>query len=390
MLAELVAPMPVPDFLAEVWGNGYRLFEGAAGRFADLLAWPALNEILRHHRLEPPRLRLSLDGQMVPADTYTTPVRLRRGGTYPRLRMGALTEHLRNGATLVLDAVDELHDPIDALAGGLEQELREHVQVNAYGSWGSTHGFDLHWDDHDVLVIQVAGRKRWQIWGPTRRWPLFRDIEPNTTPPEKPLTEFMLTDGDVLSIPRGRWHIATAVDEPSLHLTAGITQDTGIDLLTWWVDELRADERLRRDLPRFADRQTQGAHMKELMQAMRDRWDEDLLRRFFDAQDALAPPRARPSLPWGATPELLPSGDDVRLYLLMPRAVLHTDDDTTSLAADGQRWTFTRAAEPLLGVLMTGEPLRIAELYAHADQLEPATVRAFCGQLVAQGIAAVA
>lgn len=304
--------------------------------------------------------------------------------------MGALTEQLRNGATLVLDAVDEFHDPIDALAAGLERELREHVQVNAYGSWGSTRGFDLHWDDHDVLVVQVAGRKRWQIWGPTRRWPMFRDIEPNTTPPEKPLAELMLTDGDVLSIPRGWWHIATAVDEPSLHLTAGITQDTGIDLLTWWVDELRADERFRRDLPRFADEQTQQAHLKELMQVMGERWDEDLLRRFFDAQDALAPPRARPSLPWAATPELLPSGDDARVCLLVPRAVLSTNDDTVALAADGQRWTFARAAEPLLRALMTGEALGIGELHALADQLDAATVRAFCGQLVAQGVAAVA
>jgi ribosomal protein L16 Arg81 hydroxylase len=35
------------------------------------------------------------------------------------------------------------------------------VQVNSYASFGQTTvGFDAHWDDHDVIVVQLEGRKR--------------------------------------------------------------------------------------------------------------------------------------------------------------------------------------------------------------------------------------
>ena len=40
---------------------------------------------------------------------------------------------LRAGATLILDAVDEMHSPIGLFAEDLARELHEEVQVNAYG-----------------------------------------------------------------------------------------------------------------------------------------------------------------------------------------------------------------------------------------------------------------
>jgi ribosomal protein L16 Arg81 hydroxylase len=165
-LGDLVAPIDADEFRATVWGRRHRLVEGAAGRFAYLLPWDELNRILAHHRLEFPRLRLAMDGATVPVESYTDTERNRRGVAVPRLRAEALTERLRAGATLVLDAVDELSEQAGELAAALERDLREHVQVNAYVGWGTTHGFDLHWDDHDVFVLQVAGCKRWRSTAP--------------------------------------------------------------------------------------------------------------------------------------------------------------------------------------------------------------------------------
>jgi ribosomal protein L16 Arg81 hydroxylase len=387
-LADLVAPVKVGHFLARVYGRTSCYVEGPPGRFAHLLPWPELNAILRRHRLAFPRLRLALDGATVPAEVYTQHERTRRGGTVPRLEAGAFTGQLRQGATMVLDAVDELCDPVGELAARLERDLGEHVQVNAYAGWGATHGFDVHWDDHDVFVLQVAGRKRWRIHGPSRPRPLFRDVEPAAEPPPEPATEHLLADGDVLYVPRGWWHVAAAIGEPSLHLTFGFNPATGIDLLVWLADRLRADERFRQDLPRFGAPQARRAHAAALRQALEDAWDPDVIDRFLADRDAQARPRPDFSLPSAASPGVLPAGDTARVRLLAPRAQLHRRDRTVELLAAGQRWTFASAAEPVLAALLDGEPRALGELCAlHGDG---ARVRRLVAELVVRGLVAVA
>ena len=81
---------------------------------------------------------------------------------------------------------------------------------------------------------------------------------------ETPLWEGMLNDGDMLYIPRGWWHVATPLDEPTLHLTVGVNNPTGADLLSWFVDRLRASEDVRRDLPLFGRAEDQTALMDRL------------------------------------------------------------------------------------------------------------------------------
>ena len=56
---------------------------------------------------------------------------------------------------------------------------------------------------------------------------------------------------DLLYIPRGWWHVATPLDEPTLHLTVGVNNPNGADFLAWYVDRLKTSEDVRRDLPQF-------------------------------------------------------------------------------------------------------------------------------------------
>ena len=159
-LSDLVSPTPVDAFLREHCGQRFFHQPGAGERFDGLLSWAALNRILEDHRLEPPRLRLARDGAPVPDERYAVRRRTRRGVSYPVLDPARLREELAAGATLVLDGVDELHRPVRDLAASLERELGERTQVNLYASWRERRGFGMHWDDHDVLVLQVSGRKR--------------------------------------------------------------------------------------------------------------------------------------------------------------------------------------------------------------------------------------
>ncbi|HYP53702.1 MAG TPA: cupin domain-containing protein, partial [Pyrinomonadaceae bacterium] len=168
-LERILEPESAEEFLASVWGRTYKHVRGRRGKFAQLLPWDELSELLRRQRLDFPRLRLMRDGKPVAVSTYVrqvTPARSRRA--IPRLLPVGFTRHLREGATLVLDAVDELNGPLEELAEGLELTFRERIQINCYAGWRTTRGFDLHWDDHDVFILQVAGRKRWSVYGMTR------------------------------------------------------------------------------------------------------------------------------------------------------------------------------------------------------------------------------
>jgi ribosomal protein L16 Arg81 hydroxylase len=399
-LAKLLEPCLTQEFLGSVWGQTYKHVRGPGGRFSHLLPWERLNEILKRHRLDFPRLRLTRDGQSLPASTYLRHLRSgRQRITVARLRPTELTAELRRGATLVLDAVDELYEPLEELAAGLERSFQERVQINAYAGWRTSRGFDLHWDDHDVFILQVTGRKRWSLYGMTRPYPVAGDTKTAHKPTGEALWEETLEDGDLLYIPRGWWHVALPLNEPTLHLTVGIHNRTGLDLLKWLEERLRESATFRRDLPRFASRAEQEAHVADLRASLLAEWGEDVLERFFADCDANAQARPSMSLPWSATPEALPPSNEARVRLTAPRRLelesaatgeQGSEAEVIEFACHGKRWRFARSALAVLDPLNTGRVFSVSELcLAAGDTLAEQTVRAFLGELIRHGLVAI-
>ncbi|MGP4091620.1 cupin domain-containing protein [Streptomyces sp. KR55] len=226
------------DFPAGAFGRTYRIWRSVAD-FSSVLTWDDLNTVIGQGRLEPPRLRLHRDGELIPWQRYATAVTTRRNVVWQRIQPSRLHGQLHDGASLVLDAVDELHQPAERLAQALERVFRGRVQINVYASWTATEGFGTHWDDHDVIVVQLEGAKRWRLYGPTRINPLRRDTEAPEPPADEPIEEIALRAGDMLYLPRGWWHAVAATEGRSLHLTCGLQTTTGADLLGWLSDRLR-------------------------------------------------------------------------------------------------------------------------------------------------------
>ncbi|MEU9042373.1 MULTISPECIES: JmjC domain-containing protein [unclassified Kitasatospora] len=350
------------DFLARTLGRSFKVARGEAASLAGLMSWDDLNAILTHHRFEPPRFRLATNGEQLPAHTYSRPIVTRRSTVWHQLQPSELHQRLAEGATLVLDAVDELHPGIGALAGQLERWLRTGVQVNLYSSWTGTEGFGVHWDDHDVVVVQLDGAKRWRIYGPTRALPMHRDVETPEPPPEEPVADLVLTAGDVLYLPRGWWHaVAASEGEHSLHVTCGLQSTTGADLITWLSEMLRAHEAVRADIPRFGTAEEQRAFLNTIGKLIATELEsDDLIARFSSARDATERARLAPSLPHiTAAP---PDADlQVRLVTTRP-ALTAVSAATVRLTAGGEEWTFAAKAEPMLSLLADGEPNRLADL----------------------------
>jgi hypothetical protein len=391
-LAKLLEPFAEGEFLASVWGRDFLYVRGRAGKFAGLMPWARLNDILRRQRLDHPRLRLVRDGETLPASAclrYSAPRRGRQ--PIPRLKPSELLAQLRSGATLVLDAVDELTEPTEALAAALEHQFRESVQINCYAGFRTTHGFDLHFDRHDVFILQAAGRKRWRVYGETRPHPIGDDIEKAERPAGPPLWEGVLEDGDLLYMPRGFWHVAEPLDEPTLHLTVGVHKRTGLDFMKWLTERLRASADFRADLPRLETDGDPSAHASRLRAELLATWDDRAVERYLEEYDAQALPRARTSLPWAVSDEELPAGPGVVVRWTPPRPVaLKAADGVVELVANRQRWRFTEAALAVLGPLAARRACTVGELCeAAAGRLDETTVRNFLRELLLHGLVVI-
>ncbi len=355
-------------FLAQTFNRSYALFPGEAADIAGLLSRDDLNAILATQRLEPPRLRLSMDGEMLPLHRYALPVTTRRSVTWHRVQPAELPARLSEGASLVLDSIEKIHPPIGAAAEALERFLGTLVQVNAYASWTEREGFGTHWNDHDVVVVQMYGAKRWRLYSPTRVAPTFRDVETPEQPEGDPLVDLVRTAGDVLYLPRGWWH-AVSADQgtASLHLTFGLVTHTGSDLLTWVVDQLRSRLPLRLDVPRYGTPDEQAAYVDALRTGMlTESSDSGLVSRWAESVDTTHYGRAVTSLPYV---EGLPARPDIAVRLTAPRARLteNEPDGTVTLAAVGTAWDFASQATSVLQILLTGEPVTLGSLAATAD-----------------------
>ena len=222
-LAELVAPIHVDEFMSTYWRREHLFCPGAAERFAGLLSWRDLNGILEHHWRDTYRFRIACRGRDLDPASYTD-----LNGSTPRIRARDVTEHLRRGATLSFGAIDEVHPPMTRLAESLEAWFDASTQINAYAGFRALHGLDLHYDDQEILILQIHGRKRWLLYGFSIDGIDRRGLAERSVAPPGAAFDRVLATGDVLYIPRGCYHVAVPLNEPTLHLTVSIRTDAAV------------------------------------------------------------------------------------------------------------------------------------------------------------------
>jgi Cupin superfamily protein len=356
---QVVAPLGTDAFLKNYWLKSFVHIPGPPGRFTELLTWNELNAILEQHRLTPPRLKLYKDGQAIDPARYLTPAMF----GVPRLDAGGLIASLAHGASLILDDVQELAPRVRALMQSFQHALHTDAYANLYAGWHSHKAFHIHWDPQEAFVIQLCGRKRWRVYQPTRQHPLKNDIEPPPQPTSGPVWEGVMADGDTLYIPRGWWHEAFPLNEPSLHLTISPSPPTALDYLGWVMAQLRRHEELRASLP--ADQKAQGEIAKRLSQFVTDALDQSPLADFLREWDANIRPNPYIRLPAAPYEQLSPIQDDSRIRLAsLNRLPFAPHGEHFEFSAAGRLWNVPASLQPALAMLHNARALTLAELIA--------------------------
>ncbi len=121
----------------------------------------------------------------------------------------------------------EEFDSLYRLMAALEAELQTLVGCNAYLTPKSSQGLAPHWDDVNVIVIQVEGVKNWDVWECQQR-PNVPSGDMDGEALGDPTRRIRMQPGDVLYLPRGFIHRAIAEDEDTTHLTLSYGQGTDI------------------------------------------------------------------------------------------------------------------------------------------------------------------
>ena len=174
-----------------------------------------------------PAFRLVRGGATLPSGAYCRAAGIGHRTIDDVIQPNRVLELYAEGATMVLQGL-QLTDPVLArAANNLALALDHPVQINAYLSPAAARGLELHFDFHDVFVLQLEGRKRWRVWAPLprtrdpvrtgRKIPL-----PTLDELGEPMLDLTLTRGDCLYLPRGFPHAAETIDAASSHLTIGV------------------------------------------------------------------------------------------------------------------------------------------------------------------------
>jgi hypothetical protein len=212
-------------------------------RFRPLLSVADLDAFLRTDAARSPRVSMAESARQgsaaVPEHEYAD-----EDG---RVDLPRLLARFDAGATLVVSQFHELHAPLARFCRGLERVFLHPVQANIYLTPPGSQGFRIHYDTHDVVVLQVEGAKRWRVWPgqpvphPTRRipWAGSGSVRPEGEP-----ATLTLAPGDALYLPRGVMHdaeVEQGAATASLHITVGLFEPAWAEALRDLLGLLEAD-----------------------------------------------------------------------------------------------------------------------------------------------------
>jgi ribosomal protein L16 Arg81 hydroxylase len=270
-LASLLHPVSVESFLSTYWEKNFLLVQRGDERYYEgLLTSQDLEDTISSWDVRYPAIMLAKDGVFYPPQAYCEDVKMGQVTFSGVPNLKKLSAEYGKGATIALTALDRSWRPLGDLCIQLEEELDHGTKTNVYITAGQTAGFPPHYDTHDILLLQIAGKKLWRIYEPTIKLPdVSQPCEPKSFSPGRQLTEVELQAGDLLYLPRGYGHAATTPKSYSAHITVGIHVHTWAGVLKQFDPSWVQVEEFRKSLPPgFASRANLRPAMKEQLKRM--------------------------------------------------------------------------------------------------------------------------
>jgi ribosomal protein L16 Arg81 hydroxylase len=243
-LRRLVDPLTEAQFLTLLRESKLTFLPGSdPRRFETLLNWEALNLLLDSGTFPLQDLRVLRESTPIPTMLY-----IKQG----RLCSTAFTNLLDKGVSLICNQLEKHVPALQVLCRNITRRTSEQISAAAVVTSGRGGALACHRDDEDLIILQIAGTKRWQVFGPS--------VIAGRPPQGPPTFDRVLQPGDFLFLPSGQWHHCENGPHRSLHLSILIVPPSGRHLMATLASQLLSDEIFRRPLTRHSNQQTLAAH----------------------------------------------------------------------------------------------------------------------------------
>ncbi len=357
----LLHPIALDEFLEKYYGKRALHIPGAPEKFKHLFNWDSLNAVLNSSPQPHPTVKMSHDGkQFKPKDAIE------------------LIQAARKGATLILEDIDRYDLVLGDFLNQLSEEMKEQTRFNLYLSHPDNQGYNIHYDTHDFLILQIEGYKEWWIFPETIPSVLFKQKTHGTKPPPKESLYLNCTlgPGDVLYVPRGHWHYALARKESSVHLTLAMFVKTGIDFMQWLADELTDYKEFRSAFPlrlennRSSAQDSATEHLSTLKAKLVEILDcPNLYDRFAQHQIAVSRNRQPFNFPYhtAASVEDCKNATCFRRKHQAANISVGGIPKKVSVVCGGRLLTFDGKAEPILRFIFNARKFTKQELLATSN-----------------------
>ena len=225
-LADIVAPLSVEAFREILRHRELHLFRGDdARRHAALLDWETLSEVVLSGAFPVRKLRVTRDGWVLPNLLY-------RDGDTPRRHV--IEPLLQAGGSVIAYGLEPYVPTLTDLCAAVSSVTGDKVTAGAIATTGRAGALDLHYDDQDLLILQVEGSKRWMIQAEPFPDPI-EGMAPVPGHADTPLLiDAVIEAGDWLFLPAGYRHRCETTSERSLHVGIflhPLTAPRALDLL---------------------------------------------------------------------------------------------------------------------------------------------------------------
>jgi len=267
-LEELLSPVTVSDFLGLLRRRELTYWAGAkSDLFAPLVGWAALRRMLDAGAppKKPHKIRVTKESDSVlPAEWSTD------GKTDVR----KLDQLLAGGHSVVINSLEQHVPAFDSICQEIKALTQEGAMVGAIIASAGSAGigaFNIHYDPEDLVIVQVEGTKRWQVFGPPVTNPM-RGMPKRTPPPESdPVFDEVLAPGDALFVPAGYWHHCQSGLSTSVHLGFFFLPPTAMHAVREVFQPLIEEEGLRKPLTRLDGESTIEETQAALKQRLIDK-----------------------------------------------------------------------------------------------------------------------
>lgn len=241
-LEKIIAPCSLRDFTNDFWDREVLYLErNDQDYYKTFFSSNQVKNLFSSNDVFYPLIRVVNGGASVPVEQYTKQLT-------NNFNIQVCPELLRklflNGCTIVAQYLKLRYDSLWEFCSSIENDLGGEVCANGYLTPPNSKGFRLHYDSHNVFILQLVGEKKWMVYDEMAKWPLSNAHQPENNSP-KLKYHFSLKPGDFLYIPRGMGHEASTNDLTSFHLTISLFPSLRIDLLRSAVSDTNVTELLK-------------------------------------------------------------------------------------------------------------------------------------------------